>query len=147
MCVLYYAHKKHICAFFVCLQVIAMKELMKEVLPILRDVAYRQVQYPPEYAIQCRRAEAAIPPPIFFLEKKTGRGRSKRKLLTGQDRLDHSTKFSAAFAVTSQLPAPGPALSASLSATQAGVGSQSPGSPAHREILPGSGAGSEGRKI
>ena len=59
MCVLYYAHKKHICAFFVCLQVIAMKELMKEVLPILRDAAYRQVQYPPEYAIQCRRAEAA----------------------------------------------------------------------------------------
>ena len=84
----------------------------------------------------CLAAEAVLPdrrggrfrPPIFFLEKKTGRGRSKRKLLAGQDRPDHSTGLSAAFAVTSPPPAPGPALSASLSATWAGIGSRSSGS-------------------
>ena len=43
-----------------------------------------------------RREVAGLPPiamgtdapPIFFLEKKTGRARSKRKPLAGQDSLD-----------------------------------------------------------
>ena len=60
-------------------------------------------------------------PPFSFrlAEKKMGRGRSKRKgrSLANRERLVLSAKLLSAFAETSLPPAPGPALSASLSAT------------------------------
>ena len=92
------------------------------------------------------RAKGRIPPPFSFrlAEKKSAVDGVKEKGALNPVRLDHSTGFPAAFAVTSPPTAPGPALSAPLSATWAGIGAGSSGSQ-HREILPESGAGVGGR--
>ena len=61
------------------------------------------------------------PPPIFFSSCRKENGpwtvQKKRALLANREGLDLSTKFPAAFAETSLLPAPGPAPSAPLGAT------------------------------
>ena len=77
------------------------------------------------------RRDLLLPPgkgrdstPLFFSSrrKEKRRGRWKRKgRFSNPESLDHSTRFSAAFAVTSLPPASDPALSASLSATAVGA--------------------------
>ena len=76
----------------------------------------------------CRQAKTALHPPFLFVlpkRKAPWTVEKKRALfLTNRESPGHSTRFSAAFAVTSLLPASGPALSAPLSATWAVGGSR-----------------------
>ena len=81
------------------------------------------------------------PPPIFFLQKKTGRGRSKRKLFNRQGQFLPFSQVFSGF----RPPGYGAVLFPRFKrAAAVGVGARDPAP--HWETLPGSGAGVGGRR-